>query len=95
MFKFLKKKNKINNPLPPPTLQDWRNENFEKNILEGVKCLQEGKSINIYEDGRGFELALAIKQRFILEYSKQLSESININHGSSGTINVTLKNKYE
>lgn len=76
--------------MPEPKFEDnWRQEQFERNIKEGVAALQKGKYVNIYDDGRGYELALRIKQDFMLEYQKRLAESIDIS--VSGTITVSLK----
>jgi len=63
---------------------------FRKNVQEGVASLQKGKEIIIYDDGRGFELALEIKRSFILEYEKQLAEKIKIN-SAGDTITISMK----
>ena len=42
------------------------------------------------DDGRGYELALEIKHRFMLEYQKQLSEKIKID--GRGEITVSFQN---
>jgi hypothetical protein len=66
--------------LPEPDFTDnWKYEQYEKNVLEGIEHLRKGKTIKIYDDGRGYELACDIKRRFILEYQKQLAEKIKIN----------------
>ena len=65
--------------IPDPDFDDnWKQERYEKNVKEGVKFLQAGKTIRIMDDGRGYELALEIKQKFMLEYQRQLSEKIKI-----------------
>lgn len=69
---------------------NWRQERYEQNVKEGVLSLQKGKSIKIMDDGRGYELALEIKHRFMLEYQKQLSEKIIID--GRGTITVSFQN---
>jgi hypothetical protein len=77
--------------MPEPKFEDnWRQEQYEKNVKEGVLHLQNGKSIQIIDDGRGYELALEIKHRFMLEYQKQLAEKIKIDGGS--VITVSFKN---
>lgn len=76
--------------MPEPKFYDnWRQERYEQNVKEGVLALQKGKSIKIMDDGRGYELALEIKHRFILEYQKQLSEKVKIEGGDE--IIVSLK----
>jgi hypothetical protein len=73
------KREKPTTIMPEPKFEDnWRQERYEKNVKEGVLALQKGKSIKIMDDGRGYELALEIKHRFMLEYQKQLSEKIKI-----------------
>lgn len=65
--------------MPEPDFNDnWKQEQFEKNIKQGVSSLQIGKDVVIYDDGRGYELACEIKRQFILEYQKRLSEKIKI-----------------
>jgi len=65
--------------MPEPKFEDnWKQEYYERNVREGTLALTTGKNINIYDDGRGYELALEIKRQFILEYQKQLSEKIQI-----------------
>ena len=76
--------------LPSPDFSNnWRQDSFDKNVADGVEMLKNGKLISILDDGRGYELALKIKEQFILEYAKQLSEAIKIEtHGlmSSGKL---------
>jgi len=75
--------------MPEPNFQDnWKQEQYERNVKQGVKSLQEGKTISIMDDGRGYELALDIKRNFILEYQKQLSEQIKIEGMSTITIQI-------
>ena len=77
--------------MPNPNFEDnWMQEHYEQNVKTGVLCLQKGQSVKIINDGRGYELALEIKHRFMLEYQKQLSEKIKIDGGS--TITVSFKN---
>lgn len=65
--------------MPEPKFEDnWKQECYKQNVKEGVLALQKGKGVKIMEDGRGYELALEIKYRFILEYQKQLAEKIKI-----------------
>ena len=86
-FKIFKKE-KPKNTMPEPNFENnWKAEQYEKNVKRGVKSLQEGKTISIMNDGRGYELALDIKRQFILEYQKQLSEQIKI----EGNGNITIK----
>ncbi len=76
--------------MPEPKFEDnWRQECYEQNVKKGVLALQEGKSIKIMDDGRGYELALEIKHRFMLEYQKQLSEIIKID--GCGEITVSFQ----
>ena len=82
------KREKPENTMPEPNFENnWKAEQYEKNVKQGVKSLQEGKTISIMDDGRGYELALDIKRQFILEYQKQLSEQIKI----EGSGNITIK----
>jgi len=79
---------KPKNTMPEPNFENnWRAEQYERNVKQGVKSLQEGKTISIMDDGRGYELALDIKRQFILEYQKQLAEQIKI----EGSGNITIK----
>lgn len=85
------KRTKPDNKMPEPLPQDnWMEDLFQKNIKAGVKAMQSHKAVTIHDDGRGYELALQIKQQFILEYTRQLAEKICIEKGSS-TIHISLK----
>lgn len=65
--------------MPEPDFQDnWKQERYNENLKEGLNALKNAKSVKIYDDGRGYELACDIKRQFILEYQKQLSERIKI-----------------
>ena len=89
-FKIFKRE-KPNSPMPEPMFEDnWKTEQYEKNVKQGVKALQQGKTISIMDDGRGYELALDIKRQFILEYQKQLSEQIKIEGHNTITIKRTV-----
>lgn len=78
---------KPKNTMPEPNFENnWKAEQYERNVKQGVKSLQEGKTISIMDDGRGYELALDIKRQFILEYQKQLAEQIKIE--GMGTITI-------
>ena len=81
------KREKPKNTMPEPNFENnWKTEQYEKNVKQGVNSLQEGKTISIMDDGRGYELALDIKRQFILEYQKQLAEQIKIE--GNGTITI-------
>lgn len=81
------KREKPKQTMPEPKFEDnWMAERYQQNVKEGVLALQNGKSIKILDDGRGYELACDIKRQFILEYQKQLSEKIKINGGSEITV---------
>ena len=89
---YIFKRKKDNVQMPSPNFENnWMQEKYEKNVKEGVLALQKGRSVNIIDDGRGYELALAIKNQFILEYQKQLAETIKINNGNS-TITIRIEN---
>ena len=78
--------------MPEPNFDDnWKTDTYERNVGNGVQALQSGKNIRIMDDGRGFELACDIKRQFILEYSKRLSEKINIEYINHREIEITLK----
>jgi hypothetical protein len=86
------KREKPTATMPDPRFDDnWRQERYEENLRQGVLSLQQGKSIKIIDDGRGYELALEIKHRFILEYQKKLSEKIKIN--GCGVITVSFQSE--
>jgi len=86
------KRKKDNAHIPSPNFENnWMQEKYEKNVKEGVLALQKGRGVNIIDDGRGYELALAIKSQFILEYQKQLAESIKINNGGT-SITIRIEN---
>lgn len=81
------KREKPKQTMPEPKFDDnWKAEQYKKNVKEGVLALQNGKAVKIYDDGRGYELACDIKKQFILEYQKRLSEKIKINGGSEITV---------
>lgn len=71
-------------------LSNWQQEAFERNLKEGVVALQSGKPIRIYDDGRGYELAIRIKDQYILEYQKRLAEKIHIEK-TGGVITIQFK----
>ena len=86
------KREKPKQTMPEPKFEDnWMADKYEQNVREGVLALQNGKSVKILDDGRGYELACDIKRQFILEYQKQLSEKIKINFGGS-EITVSFSN---
>ena len=86
------KREKPKQIMPEPKFEDnWMADKYEQNVREGVLALQNGKSVKILDDGRGYELACDIKRQFILEYQKQLSEKIKINFGGS-EITVSFSN---
>lgn len=77
------KRKKPMQKMPEPNFDDnWKQEQFEKKVKQGVSLLQIGKEVEIYDDGRGYELACEIKRQFILEYQKKLSEKIKIEGNS-------------
>jgi hypothetical protein len=82
LFKIFKRE-KPQQVVPQPNFEDnWRQEHYEQNLKSGVAALQKGKQVVMYDDGRGYELACDIKRRFILEYTKQLAEKIEIKGGA-------------
>jgi len=85
---FKREKGKVEGIVENNFCDNWKQEHYEKNVLEGVEHLKKGNPIRIYDDGRGYELAIDIKRRFILEKQKQLSEKIRIEN--SGNI-ITIK----
>ena len=84
------KRSKPTPTMPEPKFDDnWKQEQYESNVKSGLFALQQGQEVRIYDDGRGYELALEIKRCFILEYQKQLAEKINIaNYGAIITISI-------
>ena len=83
-FNIFKREKPNVNIVPKPMFEDnWKQEHYNRNVKEGLEALTEGKEILIYDDGRGYELAAEIKQKFILEYQKQLSEKIIIDKSGS------------
>ncbi len=81
------KREKPKSSMPEPNFQDnWKQEQYEKNVKAGVESLQQGRTISIMDDGRGYELALDIKYQFLREYQKQLAEQIKIEGNSTITI---------
>jgi hypothetical protein len=86
---FLQRKKFV---MPNPVFENnWEQDRFKENVKAGIKSLQEGKAVHIFDDGRGYELAREIKHGFILEYQKRLSEQIEVT--GQGTIVVKFKNK--
>lgn len=89
LFKIFKRE-KPQVVVPQPSFEDnWKQEKYEENLKSGVGALQKGKQVVIYDDGRGFELACEIKKQFILEYTKQLAEKINIKN-SAGKFTIEI-----
>ena len=81
------KRRKPEQQMPEPKFEDnWMADKYLQNVKTGVLALQQGNSVKIHDDGRGYELALEIKRQFILEYQKLLSEKIQITAGSEITI---------
>jgi hypothetical protein len=73
--------------MPEPKFENnWMQDMYEQNVKDGIKALQAGRTVNIMDDGRGYELALGIKRGFILEYQKQLAEKIEIKNEGAITI---------
>jgi hypothetical protein len=74
-----------------PKFEDnWKAEQYEKNVRLGVASLQKGRAVKIYDDGRGFELALEIKREYILQRSRQLAEKIKIKGSREITISMEI-----
>lgn len=69
--------------LPHPNtkfdLDDWDQHRHDHNLDLGVTKLGAIGELSIYDDGRGQELALDIKRKFVSNYTKKLTESIKIN----------------
>lgn len=81
VFYDYKKKSKILNSLEEPEeliYADWSFEKYDQKVKFGVKSIIKHGELFIYEDGRGYELALDIKKKFILEHTKRLAEKIKI-----------------
>lgn len=75
--------------MPEPEFKDnWKQEQYVRNVQRGVLVLQGGEKVVIHDDGRGYELALAIKNEFILQYQRQLAERIKITGGQEITIQI-------
>ena len=96
LFEILKRKIPAKVMPDPDFTDNWKQEQYAKNVKEGVLALQSGKKIIIHDDGRGYELALEIKLKFMLEYQKQLPEKIVIKASlgllsSNGTITIEIK----
>jgi hypothetical protein len=78
VFEIFKREKPVQKMPPPDFENNWLQERYEVNVKSGVESLKRGQIIKIHEDSRGYELALKIKHEFILEYQRQLSESIII-----------------
>ena len=90
IFRIFKREEPKSSMPEPQFNNNWKQDHYERNIKSGVRALQEGKTISIMDDGRGYELALEIKRQFILEYQRQLSEQIRIEGHGNITIKRTL-----
>lgn len=75
----------------PDYKDNWDQERFDQNIKNGVEALEKGMSVKLYEDGRGYELALEIKKHFVLKYQQELAAKILIKNESHSVIVVTFK----
>ena len=63
---------------------NWKQEQFEKNVKQGVEALLRGKDVIIYPDSRDFELALEIKNQYIRLRMRELAEKIKVEPFSEG-----------
>lgn len=73
-----------------PFESNWKQEQFEKNVKQGVKSLFSGKDVIIHQDSRDFELGLEIKNQYIRERMRELAEKVKVESCSEG-IRITLK----
>lgn len=95
LFYFKRQKKEQPVVMPKPDFsENWKDELYNKHLKEGIEALRQGKPILLHEDNRGFELACDIKRGFILEYSRQLAQRVNINHGG-GMIEVKIKHNLQ
>ena len=94
IFKIFKRKASMD---PNP---DWwqlkkdlncNEKRFQDNVISGVNALENGKDVMLYEDGRGYELALQIKQQFILNRQRELAEKIEVKPLNDGKIGILWK----
>lgn len=70
--------------------ESWKDDVFKRNVEAGVKALLDGKCIKLYDDGRGYETDIYIKQGYINELKKIYSEKIQITN-NSGSITIDMK----
>lgn len=77
---------------------DWRVDHYEKNIDIAVNSMRNNGRVLIFDDGRGYELALDVKRKLISDYLKGISENIHIDCGSDGNghriINIHFKHVF-
>lgn len=71
---------------------NWEKDRFEKNVKDGIQSLFNGKEVRIYNDSRSYEAAIAIKNGYILERNKILSERIHINK-ECNYISIKMRNE--
>jgi hypothetical protein len=90
IFNIFKREKPKSTPPEPQFNNNWKQDHYERNVKTGVRALQEGKTISIMDDGRGYELALDIKRQFILEYQRVLAEQIRIEGHGTITIKRTV-----
>jgi hypothetical protein len=90
------KNNKQPPIVPDPEPRDsWDEIHYKNKVAEGVRGLQQGGNIVMFNDDRAYEMALEIKHRFILEYQRQLSERIKItNSGEKIFISIRDSNEF-
>ena len=67
-----------------PFESNWKQEQFEKNVKQGVESLFNGKDIIIHQDSRDFELGLEIKNQYIRLRMRELAERIKVEPCSEG-----------
>lgn len=82
-FNIFKRRKPQVREFPEDISNNWKQREYEKNVIEGARALEKGKSIKIFDDGRGYELALEIKREVILEYQRYLAERIKIKYCGS------------
>lgn len=84
-------------PHPNTHIEDnnWYQHRYNSNLKQGIEALGGVGQVSIFDDGRGYELALDIKSKFILNYQRMLAERIKItstNRDGNSTISVHMQN---
>jgi hypothetical protein len=83
--------NKIINTIDPYYVENWKEAKFKEDVRLGIISLHKGQDIVIYNTGNAYKLASAIKEGFINDKIKELSDKVKIEFNTSLSDKLTIK----